>query len=162
MNLLRRKTALGSKLKEAVADLTVDVFGYEKSVTQNILKHAEWYSDRLRIPRDKLHLRVFQHREGVRAFLHDGSRALILLNPKELAAFFMDISLITLDDSISNKVVLGVKTYLKEYSSKEHIPLEYLRIRIGIHNDEIRVQSYSYSTPLESIPLKKLIKYFKK
>lgn len=162
MTLLKGKSSLSKKLKEAVADLSVDIFGYEKTVTSNIINHAEWYADKLRISREWLHLKIFLHRGIVKSFLHDERRALIMLAPKELASFFMNESLVILDENISEKVTYGIESYLKDYALKECIPLEYLRVRIDFKEQEILVNMYSYATHLETIPFKKIIKYFKR
>ncbi|WP_010180404.1 hypothetical protein [Aquimarina agarilytica] len=162
MTLLKGKSSLSKKLKEAVADLSVDIFGYEKTVRSNIINHTCWYSDKLRISSERLQLRIFLHRGSVKAFLHDEKRALMVLTPKELVPFFMDTSLVELDERLSKKVVSGIVSYLKNYATNENIPLEYLRVRIGVKEQEIQVNMFSYATHLETIPLKQIIKYFKR
>ncbi len=162
MTLLRRKSSLSEKLKEAVTDLSIDLFGYEKTVTKNIISHTDTYAEKLRIPKEQMHLKIFLSRGIIRAFLYNNQRALLVLTPKELAAFFMDGSLVVLDHSIPEKVSQGVSSYLKDFAREQHIPVEYLRIRIEIKKEQIRVNALSYDTHIETIPLKQLIKYFKK
>lgn len=55
MNPLKKKSgALGRKLKGALTDLSVDIFGYEKMVTKNISNRIDYISRRLEIPKEQL------------------------------------------------------------------------------------------------------------
>ena len=53
MNPFKKNDAsLSKKLKGALTDLTVDIFGYEKMVTKNITNRTNYISHRLQIPNE--------------------------------------------------------------------------------------------------------------
>ena len=75
MNPFKKNDAsLSKKLKGALTDLTVDIFGYEKMVTKNITNRTNYISNRLQIPKDRLYIRIFQKDHIIRSFLYNQSK----------------------------------------------------------------------------------------
>ena len=91
MNPFKKNDAsLSKKLKGALTDLTVDIFGYEKMVTKTITNRTNYISNRLQIPKDRLYIRIFQKDHIIRSFLYNQSKPVSAIPTQELTYFFME------------------------------------------------------------------------
>jgi hypothetical protein len=156
----KKGTSLSGKLKGALTDLSVDIFGYEKMVTKNILNHTEYISRKLKIPRERIFVRIFQKNHIIRAFLYDQSKPLHAIPVQELTYFFIDKGTATLTD-VQNKVAFSIKQYLSEFAQANHIEEESVRIWIHTKQENVVVRSFQDEEFIKEIPLNSLIKYFK-
>ncbi len=161
MPLFKKNTSLGVKLKEAVIDLSVDVFGYEKIISDNIINHTEIYAEKLRIPSKRLSLRIFQKNHTIKAFLYDQNKALLLIPNEELAYFFIDKGAAQITGT-ANKIAFNIKQYLKDFASANKIAEESIRIWINTTDDLVEVRAFKNQEFQGTISLNSLIKYFKK
>lgn len=156
----KRGTSLGNKLKGALTDLSVDIFGYEKMVTKNILGHTDRISQKLTIPRESLYIRIFQKNGVVRAFLYDRDRPLNAISIDELAYFFINPDTAGLLN-VQSKIALSIKKYLKEFAEANRLHRESVRIQISVKDEKVNVRAFFNNDFIKEIPLDSLIKYFK-
>tara|TARA_R110002049_G_scaffold113040_2_gene263034 strand:+ start:2711 stop:3196 length:486 start_codon:yes stop_codon:yes gene_type:complete len=161
MNPLRKKNgSLGKKLKGALTDLSVDIFGYEKMVTKNIINQTGGFSERLQIPQERLYIRIFQKGHIIKSFLYDQSKPIIAIPTGELPYFFMEEQLASLGD-YKNKVAFSIKKYLKEFSDANRIDEESVCIWIHVKDNKVNVRAFQGEEFIKALPLNSLIKYFK-
>ncbi|MEQ3664191.1 MULTISPECIES: hypothetical protein [Flavobacteriaceae] len=161
MNPFKKNDAsLSKKLKGALTDLTVDIFGYEKMVTKTITNRTNYISNRLQIPKDRLYIRIFQKDHIIRSFLYNQSKPVSAIPTQELTYFFMEEQLAQLDN-VQNKVAFSIKQYLKEFAEANRIDEESVRIWIHLKDDKVQVRAFQNEEFIKQIPLNSLIKYFK-
>lgn len=161
MNPFKKKNAsLSKKLKGALTDLTVDVFGYEKMVTENFTNRTNYISKRLQIPKDRLYIRIFQKDHIIRSFLYNQSKPVSAIPTEELTYFFMEEQTAQLG-SVQNKVAFSIKQYLKEFAEANRIDQESVCIWIHVKEDKVQVRAFQNGEFIKQIPLNSLIKYFK-
>lgn len=161
MNLFNKKdTSLGKKLKGALTDLSVDVFGYEKMVTKNIINRTDYISKRLHVPRERLYIRIFQKEHKIKSFLYDQNKPLTAIPTEELAYFFMEEQMAKLSNT-QNKISNSIKQYLNEFANANRIHEERVRVWIHIKEEKVVVRAFQDEEFIKAIPLNLLIKYFK-
>lgn len=161
MNLFKKNDAsLSKKLKGALTDLSVDIFGYEKMVTKNIVNRTDYISKRLRVPRERLYIRIFQKDNKIKSFLYDQNKPLTIIPTEELAYFFMEEQMAKLSNT-QNKISHSIKQYLKEFATANRIHEERVRVWIHIKEEKVVVRAFLDEEFIKAIPLNSLIKYFK-
>ena len=161
MNPLKKKNgALGKKLKGALTDLSVDIFGYEKIVAKNIIHRTTYISKRLEIPRERLYIRIFQKNHVIKSFLYDQNKPITAIPIGELTYFFMEEQLASVGD-FQNKVAFSIKQYLKEFADANRINEESARIWIHVKDNKVHVRAFQGEEFIKALPLNSLIKYFK-
>jgi len=161
MNLFKKNDAsLSKKLNGALTDLSVDIFGYEKMVTKNIINRTDLISKRLRVPRERLYIRIFQKNNKIKSFLYDQSKPLAAIPTEELAYFFIEEPMAKLNNT-QNKISHSIKQYLKEFANANRIHEESVRVWIHINEEKVVVRAFQDEEFIKAIPLNSLIKYFK-
>ena len=146
MNPFKKNDAsLSKKLKGALTDLTVDIFGYEKMVTKTITNRTNYISNRLQIPKDRLYIRIFQKDHIIRSFLYNQSKPVSAIPTQELTYFFMEEQL----------------AQLYKFAEANRIDEESVRIWIHLKDDKVQVRAFQNEEFIKQIPLNSLIKYFK-
>jgi hypothetical protein len=141
MNPFKKNDAsLSKKLKGALTDLTVDIFGYEKMVTKNITNRTNYISHRLQIPKDRLYIRIFQKDHIIRSFLYNQSKPVSAIPTEELTYFFMEEQMAQLG-SVQNKIAFSIKQYLKEFAEANRIDEESVRIWIHLKDELFKMKS---------------------
>ena len=158
--LFKRKTSLSLKLKEAINDVAVDIFGYDKMITINIVRHTQDIPKSLDIPSERLFIRIFQKEHSLRIFLYDQAKPLHAINTKELSYFFLDQSIAMMENT-QNKIAFGIKKYLKEFADANGIDPESVRIWIHSKDGKVIVRAFDNNEFIKEIPLPSLITYFK-
>lgn len=153
-------TSLGNKLKGALTDLSVDVFGYEKLVTKNILNHTNHISRKLNVPKERLYIRIFQKNHIIRAFLYNQEKPMYAIPMEELALFFIDPGTAALVNT-QNKMAFSIKKYLKEFAEANKIHEESIRVWINVKESKVIVRAFQNNDFIKEISLSSLIKYFK-
>jgi len=160
-SMQKKRASLNDKLKGVLTDLSVDIFGYEKKVTKNILNQIGFISNRINLPKEKLCLQIFQKNNTIKAFLYYQNKPLYVIPVKELSHFFMDKGLASLDE-IKNKIELSLKKYIIEFADENVLHREGLCFWIQAKEEaHIKVEAYHNSEFIKEIPLTSLIKYFK-
>lgn len=156
----KKKGKLNTKLKGALTNLSVDIFGYEKMVTKSIIHRTENISKRLEIPAERLYIRIFQKDHTIKPFLYDQSKLLTSIPTGELTYFFLEEQIAQLGD-YQNKVAFSIKQYLKEFAAANLIEEESVCIWIHVKDNEVQVRAFQDEEFIKQIPLKSLIKFFK-
>ncbi len=161
MNPLQKKRSiLGLKLKNVLADLSVDIFGYEKQVTQTLSSRMGYISKQLEIPEDALSLRIFQKEHVIKAFLYVQNTPLTDIPTGQLTHFFMPEALA--DMAIyQNRAAFSIKQYLKEFSETHHMATDSACIWIQVKDSRVEVSAFQDEDFITHLPLQTLIKYFK-
>ena len=156
----KKKTSLGNKLKGALTDLSVDIFGYEKMVTKNIVNRMTYVSKRLEIPKERLYVRIFQKNHVIKSFLYDQGKPITAIPTGELAYFFMEEQLAAVGD-LQNKVAFSIKQYLKEFADANLIDEESIRIWIHVQDEKVQVRAFQGEEFIKALPIDSLIRHFK-
>lgn len=156
----KKKTGLKAKIKDYMDGVTIDVFGYEKKVSENVSRYLGTLSDTERIPLSNINIRIAKPAEQLEAniFYLDGH--IRSASMQELVNFFMGEGTTKVFD-LENKITKSVTAYLTEFSEDKCIPLPGLNIRISKPNEKVIAVAYNRAEYVENIPLKELIKYFK-
>ncbi|WP_407264916.1 hypothetical protein R5N98_12680 [Tenacibaculum maritimum] len=161
MNPLKKKNgALGRKLKGALTDLSVDIFGYEKMVTKNIVNRTDYISKRLEISKERLYIRIFQKNHSIKSFLYDKDKPITAIPTGELTYFFLEEQIAQLGD-YQNKVAFSIKKYIKEFADANRMDEESIRIWIHVKDAKVYVRAFQGEEFIKALPLNSLIKYFK-
>ncbi|WP_046758019.1 hypothetical protein [Kordia jejudonensis] len=158
--MLKKSKSLRQKLKEAVTDLTVDIFGYQKKISDNIISHTGLISKQIMIPKERLFLKVFQKDHIIKAFIFNQSRAIQVVPIKKLAHFFMDRESANIP-SFQNKIAFGIKKYLKDFSEENNLDVEAIDVWIHVKDDKIMIQAFSSDQFIQDISISSLIKFFR-
>lgn len=156
----KKKSPLGRKLKGALADLSVDIFGYEKAVSKNIVRRTNYIAKRLDIPREHLFIRIFQKEHVIKSFLYEQSKPLSVIPTGELTYFFLEEQMASLQN-LQNKIAFSIKQYLKDFAEANRIDEQSVRIWIHVKGDKVLVRAFQGEEFIKQIPLNSLIKYFK-
>lgn len=156
----KKKTGLTAKIKNYMDGVTIDVFGYEKKVSENVTSYLGTISDTHRIPLSNVNIRITKPAGELKADIYylDGHVRKATLN--ELVDFFMGEGTTKVFD-LEVKVKKNVSDYLEEYSEEKGIAIQALNIRISKPNKQVMVVAYNQAEYVDGIPLKELIKYFK-
>jgi hypothetical protein len=141
-------------------DVTIDVFGYEKKVIENITSYLETISNANKVPPNHINIRISKPAGELEVSIHYLDSLIKKVSLKELIHFFMGsetAGLFNIEEKIKNRV----RSYLQEFSKENNIGLEALNIRISKPKDKVLVVAYNSAEYVTSIPLKELIKQFK-
>jgi hypothetical protein len=156
----QNKRGLRSKIKDYMEDVSIDIFGYEKKVAENLSNYLDRLSRENNIPPSSISIRISKPNQGVEAHVYYFDSHLRQVYFKELVDFFMNEGtgvIFNMEAKIRQKVA----TYFREYSIEKNLAIHALNVRISKPSDKILAVVYSQSECVESIPLKELIKYFK-
>ena len=160
MKQSKQKRSLSDKLKGAVTDLSVDIFGYEKMVSKNIIRRTTYISQRLKVPKERLFIRIFQSNHQIKSFLYDKDKPLSIIATEDLSYFFLDEQTASLG-SLKNKIAFSIKQYLKDFAEANRIDEQSVRIWIHIKDEQVQVRAFQNEEFIKEISLNSLIKYFK-
>ena len=155
-----RRPGLKDKLKNAVENISVDVFGYEKKVSKNVMQYLTKASREEHVPLGQLFARILIKGNTVRVYLHHQGKLLKEIPVKELVYFFAGQGAADLL-GIESKVVESVKTYINELSKQHEVYDDQLQIRIATDEKKVIVGAYNHMAFIKEIPVKELVKYFK-
>lgn len=159
-NKKQQNRNLSAKLKGALTDLSVDIFGYEKMVSKNILNRTTYISNRIQVPKERLFIRIFQVEHKIKSLLYDKDKPLSTIPTEDLTYFFLDEQTATLG-SIKNKIAFSIKQYLKDFAEANRIDDHSVRIWIHVKDEKVHVRAFHNEEFIKQIPLNSLIKYFK-
>ncbi len=156
----KKKLGLKDKLKNAVENISVDIFGYEKKITKNVVQYLNKTAIEQRIPSDQIFARIIKQDVTVRVFIHHRGMQLKEVPVKELATFFAGEGTTELFD-IENKVAQSVGKYIDELSKEHEVRDDNLHVRISTSDFKVIVSAYNHLQFIKFIPVKDLVKYFK-
>ncbi|WP_281989755.1 hypothetical protein [Aquimarina aggregata] len=155
----KKSPRLAEKLKKAVQNLNVDVFGYESKVTKNIITYFSKLSKETGISQDGLIVRIFKDGTAIQVAVYNQGRCVKRIPVKELIVLFTNSEpsgLFTLEA----KVLRGIGTFMAEFSETHHLNIAQLQICISTSHDKVWVKGYSGTAFIKDIPLGVLIKHF--
>ena len=156
----KQSGTLSAKLKGALTDLSVDIFGYEKMVSSNIIKRTNYISERIKVPKERLFVRIFQANHQIKSFLYNRDKPVTAIATEDLAYFFLSNQMADMG-SIKNKIAFSIKQYLTDFAEANRIDAHSVRIWIHIKEDRVYVRAFQNEEFIKEIPLNSLIKYFK-
>ncbi|MBL4575809.1 MAG: hypothetical protein JKY51_06895 [Opitutaceae bacterium] len=156
----KKRLGLKDKLKNVVDNISVDIFGYEKKVTKNIVQYLNKAAREERVPPQQLFARIVKRDATVRVFLHHRGMQLKEVPVKELAIFFAGKGTTDLFN-IESKVAQSVGKYIDELSKLHEVRNDDLQIRISMSNSNVIVGAYNHLDFIKDIPVQDLVKYFK-
>lgn len=153
-------TSFAQKIKDALTDLSVDILGYEKMVTKNIIQNTTLISNRIKIPKERLFLKIYQKDHTIKSFLYNQSKAIQMIPTKELAYFFIDRQTAELS-RIQNKIAFSIKKYLGDFASSNSLNVEKLAIWIFVKQEKVIIQAFYQEQFFKEISMSSLIKFFR-
>lgn len=156
----KKNAALGNKLKGAIAEISIDVFGYEKKISQNIISYTEHIAQWYVIPVERIYLRIYQEEHKVISFLFNQDALLKNIPTDELSYFFLEDSIAALPN-VRNKIAFSIKRYLKEFATANKISEQEVQIWLNVKNEVVTVKAFHKDIYIKEISLLSLIKYFK-
>lgn len=159
-NKKQQNRNLSAKLKGALSDLSVDIFGYEKMVSKNILNRTTYISNHIQVPKERLFIRIFQVEHKIKSLLYDKDKPLSTIPTEDLTYFFLDEQTAALG-SIKNRIAFSIKQYLKDFAEANRIDDHSVRIWIHVKDEQVHVRAFHNEEFIKQIPLNSLIKYFK-
>lgn len=160
MKSKKNNRSLNEKLKDALSNLHVDLFDYEKRVTTNFLNHIALVSEELKIPKECLYLRIRKKDKKIQAFLYHQNKLLQAISMDDLAFYFVDISIAILINS-EKKIAKPISTFLEKLSKANRLTEEQVCIWINAQGDTVLVKSFNGDAFIKDISLTALIKHFK-
>lgn len=156
----KKNAALTNKLKGAIAEISIDVFGYEKKISHNIKTYTQQIATWQQLPVERLYLRIYQEQHKVHSYLYNQDVPLKKIPTDELAYFFLEESIAALPN-VRNKIAFSIKKYLKEFATANQICEQDVQIWLNIKQDVVTVKAFHKKTYIKEISLLSLIKYFK-
>ncbi|MCB0374782.1 MAG: hypothetical protein KDD04_02575 [Sinomicrobium sp.] len=156
---MSKRKPLTARLKDAVENLSADIFGYEKKITENIIGYLEKAGKEQGIRYEQLRACIVRYKDTVRVFLYHNSRRLKEIPVKDLVKFFAgqgaDLP------EIESKVVDGVVGYMDGLSRFHELPHQSLQVFIAAEGSKVVIKAFDDTRHIKDIPVKELIKYFK-
>lgn len=154
------KGTLSSKLKDALTDISVDIFGYEKMVSANIINRTIYLSERIKVPKERLFLRIFQTNHQIKSFLYNNDTPITAIATEDLAHFFLNNQMAN-TGSVKHKIAFSIKQYLKDFAVANRTEEENICIWIHVKDDKVQVRAFQNDSFVKHLSLHSLIKYFK-
>ncbi|AGC75795.1 hypothetical protein LX97_00479 [Nonlabens dokdonensis] len=156
----KKNAALTNKLKGAIAEISIDVFGYEKKISHNIINHTRNIATWENVLSERLYLRISQEEHKVISNLYDQDQHIKSVPTDELAFFFLEEGIAVLPN-VRNKIAFSIKKYLKEFATANQICEQDVQIWLNVKQDVVTVKAFHNKTYIKEISLLSLIKYFK-
>ncbi len=149
---------ISKKLQAVTRNLSVDVFGYEKKATQNILTYFEHKSQQLQQPKETIIIRVFNELKAIHGCIFIQGKLIQQISMKELISVFVSEETAQMS-SMQQNVMRGIQTLITDIASASQIHRQHLHICITCSNAP-QVNVYHQNKLLKKIAIAKLIKYF--
>lgn len=155
----RKSPRLAAKLKNAVQQIQVDVFGYEPKVTQNIILYFDRLSKETGIPKDRLLLRIFKDLDSIHVGIHHQGRLVKKIPVPALIGLFTDTTPSGYLD-LETRVNYKIKAFLEGLATTEGVCLEEVHICMACTPERVGVRAYKGIDYIKDIPLRTIIKHF--
>lgn len=153
-----KKSSIRDRLNSIVKDIKVDLFGYEKTVSDNINNYFIALSKKYNIEQNLLDVRIGKQQALSIQLFYEG-QFLQKISTDELISFFMGEGangLVT-----KHKIELDVSNYLSTYATTNTLNVNRLTIRLSQPVNELMIIAYEGETAKGTLELKELIKHFK-
>lgn len=155
----KKSPRLAQKLRKAVQNLNVDVFGYESKVTKNVITYFSKLSKETGLLQDRLVVRIFKDRETICVAVYNQGRLVKKIPLKELIILFTNSEPSELFN-LEAKVIRGIETFMAEFSKNHAMNVDQLQICIVTSHDKVWIKGYKGIAFIQDIPLGVLIKHF--
>lgn len=155
----QKRKSIGERLKGALENITVDVFGYEKKVTTSVTQYIQALAKEYKIPPGNILARITKHHTTVRVFLYYGGQPIREIPVKELVTFFTGDASGLL--GMEKKVVGGVTSYIDLLTEECKVHPDSLQVRIRLVENGISIKAFENDYPVKVIEVKELIKHFR-
>lgn len=157
--MFKKKAGLKQQLKQATRNISVDVFGYEKKITKNVIRYLEGVAKEHQVPGGQVVVQLIKEPTTVRVFLYHKSTLLKEVPVRELVVFFAgkdNASLL----GVETKVINGMMGYMDSFINFHKLRDKKLLIRIATDAKRVVVGAYHQQRHIKDIPIKELIHYF--
>ena len=157
--MFKKKTGLKQQLKKATRNISVDVFGYEKKITKNVIRYLEGVAKQHQVSKGQIVVQLVKDPTTVRVFLYHKSRLLKEVPVRELVVFFAgkeNASLL----GVETKVINGMMGYMDGFANFHELRDKKLQICIAADTKRVVVGAYHQQRHIKDIPIKELINYF--
>ncbi|TPN85827.1 hypothetical protein [Aquimarina algicola] len=152
-----KRFSLKQKLKKAVSDIHIDVFGYEKNVTRNVVAYFDKLSKETGLPSDQIIVRMFKQQHTVKTCVHQKGKVVKDISVQELIELFTGtMGMPGMEEKMTDRII-GLITDLMRQHKQEH---HQFHVCILAQNGQVSVHAVNGNTVLETIPLTVLIQYF--
>ncbi len=156
-----KKPTLAEKLKKVIGNISVDVFGYEKNVSQNIHTYYDRLSKETGMAKDEIIVRIFKDFEEIRVCVHKQGKRIKEIPVSELIILFTNIDPSGLPH-LEQKAISDIQKFMSAYAMEYAIDPSHLHICILTCGDKVIVRGVHKTDELGVIPLMSLIKHFTK
>ncbi|MFY0689107.1 MAG: hypothetical protein JXQ90_18200 [Cyclobacteriaceae bacterium] len=150
-----------SEIRSYMKKVKVELFGYEKIVTESVGKFIEGEAVQLQVLSNQVSVNITQPNATIRVFLHANGQMQRELTMYELITFFVGSETASFPQVVV-KVTTGIKAFITDYTSRRSIDSSELLVCIKFTNDRIVVQSFSQTGLIEELPVSDLIDFFNK
>ncbi|WP_299243101.1 hypothetical protein [uncultured Aquimarina sp.] len=157
----KNTTSLTQKLRKAIGNINVDVFGYEKNVTRNIHTYFDRISKETDMPKDQIIVRIFKDYGQIRVCVHKEGKRIKEIPVSELVMLFTNTDPLGLPH-LQQKAIDGIQSFMMEYCTTHLIHPSNLHICILTSGDQVFVKGINGTREIGAIPLMTLIKHFTK
>ena len=154
-----KKIGLRNKLKNLVDNLSVDLFGYEKIVGNNMVRYLEKASQNEKLPLKQMFVRITTSGSTIMVFLHHKESCLREVASTELLAFFVSEN--TNRFGLESRISSRIKSYMQEFSTLRNVDCNHLWFRISTNGSKLAIRAYNRVQYLEEVPIKTLVKHYK-
>lgn len=151
------KRSLKQRLKSAVTNISVDVFGFEKKVQENVQAYLAKEAKLLELSPLQMIARFVIRKEKPRVYLHGGGKAIKEVKPEDVVHFFMGASRVP---GIHQKIESGITNFLTDYGMKHEIEVKELTLLLTQKSKSIEFVPFNGTQRMKIIPVKEVIKYF--
>ncbi|WP_025741944.1 hypothetical protein [Aquimarina pacifica] len=153
----KKRPVLGQKIKEAIQTLHVDVFGYEKTTTTNILGYFEQLSKTMHWNKEKILVRIFTSEYEIHARIYNQGCIFREIPMRELILLFTNSHPLP---GVEDKVKNGIHSFFTSFAQEHHIPIASLHICISVEHNSVTIQGCYQTQCVAVIPLRVLIQHF--
>ncbi|QKX05339.1 hypothetical protein HN014_10565 [Aquimarina sp. TRL1] len=153
----QKNLSLKQKLKHAIAHLHADVFGYEKSVTRNVISYFKKLSENTGIPSDQIIVRMFKQPGTIKTYVHKDGKVVREVTVGELIELFSGSSQLT---GLEYKIVEKILRFMDDLKASHGDDSTEFHICFLAQQSQVRILAVYGNKVTQSIALKTLIKYF--
>jgi len=151
---------LKERLKGYIEKASIDLFGLEKMVDKNVKGYFQFLSQKHNAGPDELYVRIMPHTTTVKVLLYHNRTFIRELAVWELAAFFAGPHPLE-GKGGEIKTVRSVLEFFRDYAEQRELGPDHLQAFISSCNDKTIVRLFNQDMYLGTVPMNKLIKYFK-
>jgi len=160
MDNKEKRPNLMGKLKKAMENISVDIFGLEKKVSRNVINYLTTEALDLGVPVKQLRTRIMEKDDTIKVYLHHQAQLVKEIPLCDLVYFFADEGTAGLFN-LEAKTIERIKPYMAQLRERYPVNKENLQIRISTNGNKVIVRAYNDMDYIRDISVKELIKYFR-